>query len=368
MGGESLELWLYFQPDGPLLLSFREQDFDGQTGASVLTPTVAWADPRQRQQLCHLDTRLCFGDMDPSSQFLSMGGETAAGNQRRVDMDLSALRSGTLMARAREDGEKAIQQVTTGDQYRRSFSKAVQAGAGFYGMSRTDGRSVLVVPFAIPGDQIEGVPIDGGRYGYRVRLTLHAVRAGDGRVETLDTIRGFATPRKLAKGDFLTGLVEMAITPGESYTASLTAEQEGGVGAVVSIDRMRVPTPRRTGISDLVLGREGGGATWSSGTQAVAMNPLHSFKRGENVEVYFQVHGAEPGTPINVRYELWSAEREAREPRISFSMDERSDGLLHEVSRGLGLDRVDAGRYRLRVVTKFGGQELTSEAMLTVVR
>ncbi|HRP07579.1 MAG TPA: hypothetical protein PLL69_03735, partial [Gemmatimonadales bacterium] len=372
-GGAALELWLYELPDGPMLLSFKEEDFDGQIGASVLVPTLMGASPLLRQQICHLDTRLCPMSNDPTSTSITMTGEGFGGNSIRSGQparqasEVQRLSGGGALARAQAEGERAMIAATSTDGYRRRFSGELATRAVFHGLAREGGNTVLLVPFAIPGEKLTGIPIgNDGRTGYRVRFVIQAVRQGDGLLRSVDTLRGLATPRRLGAGEYLTGVMEMPVPPGV-YTASLMTSQDE-TGSVSSISSVAVPAPARRAISDLVLGRERSGANWNSGTQMVPANPLGAWRRDEDVEVYFQLLGVPAGEQFSMRFEFWSVDRERRDAEVTVKFDESSSGLRHEVRRSLRLRDLDPGRWRLRVVVNPGPGELVTEGRVTVAR
>lgn len=369
VGGESLELWLYDRPEQPLLLTFREADFDGQVGASVLAATAMGADPLQRQQLCHLDVRLCPIGADPRSQYLKMGGGTA-GVASRQPTELQRLGTGVLLEEARREGLAAITAATTTDANDRKFERPLDTRAVFHGLHAVGhAEPVLVVPFAIPGDRLTGEPIDpnGTRVGYRLHFVVEAVREVDGLNRRLDTLRAFAAPHALAKGEFLTGLLELPLPPGR-YTVSLMTTDDRGAGEVVSFSRVQAPDIHRPSLSDLVLGTKASGVHWNTGGGEVALNPLNTFRREGDAELFVQLFDVPAETPLPIRVEVWSADTTAREPRLTIAFQGRSTGLVTPLTQILGLSKLEPGRYRLRVSVNAAGRDLVSEAWLTVVR
>src|SRR5262249_12635699 len=52
-GGLAIEAWEYKHPgEAPIVLFFKEADFDGSSGASVLVPTIAGRDGISMEQIC----------------------------------------------------------------------------------------------------------------------------------------------------------------------------------------------------------------------------------------------------------------------------------------------------------------------------
>ncbi|MGH7581902.1 MAG: hypothetical protein ACREL5_01600, partial [Gemmatimonadales bacterium] len=73
-GSEAIEIWRYERPEGPLVLQFREADFEGSVGANTLVPTLLTVSLGQRNHICALETSLC----GVVSQRLSSGAESTA--------------------------------------------------------------------------------------------------------------------------------------------------------------------------------------------------------------------------------------------------------------------------------------------------
>jgi hypothetical protein len=367
-GGESLELWRYERSGEPLLLSFREQDFDGQVGASTIVASLLWADPLLRAQVCHLDTRLCPLDNDPRSQDLRMReGGMSPGSWNRGRSEVVRLGSGTALAAARAEGEAAIADASASDTHGRRFASALETRAFFLGLLESNGRPVLVVPFAIPGDRLVGEPIGPGpRTGYRVRFLLRAVNRS-GQVSTIDTTRGFATPRPLAGGEYLTGLLEMPLPPGQ-YDASLVTTHSEDRGAIAGIERGNLPQPAVFGIGAIVLGRDASALAWHGAGEPVALNPLGGFRTGEVGKLFYQVIGVPADDSLVTRVEVWRGRPDEARPQISVRFTDRSSGMIHPVRRDLGLDRLEAGTYQLRLRVTAGERTVSGETWFTVQR
>lgn len=369
VGGEAIELWRYDRPEGPLLLTFRETSFDGQVGPSVLVATAMGMPVLQRQQLCHLDTRLCPADADPTSEYLKMGSGGTRGGTAHSYSDLTRYRSGVLLQEARAEGLAAIQTVTTTDAHPRPFDHALGTRAVFYGVeSPRRAAPALVVGFAIPGDHLRGAPLTATdpRVGYRLRFVVEAVRQGDGQVVRLDTLRAFAAPHRLRAGEYLSGVLELPLPAGQYAVSLLTQDDQGG-GAVVAFSRVVAPATTEPALSDLILGASGSGVRWVSGDEQVALHPLGAFRRGTDAELFTQVFAAPAGTAVPVRVEVWSADTTAAEPRLAIAFERRSTGAVTAIHQTVGLAQLEPGRYRLRLRATVAGRALMSEAWLTVV-
>jgi len=115
-------------------------------------------------------------------------------------------------------------------------------------------------------------------------------------------------------------------------------------------------------VSDVVVGREGSGLVWvSAGTDTVRLNPLSRFPEGSAAELYYEVYGLARGATYHTVVRL---EREGRRSvfgairglfgggraAVLLEFDAAAEGLVTRVHRGVALQGVAKGAYRLTVV------------------
>ncbi len=335
-----LELWRYDLPTGPRFFAFREVQFDGTTGAGVLTPQIATA--ASKQQLCAIDERLCY---------------VVKGRESIQAMNMRA------------EGLEAIRIGTTTDAHRRTFTGAINPIVQIYGLDRAEGGSPrLVGAFAIPADKLAHTspPEAGGRTVYSVRLQLMAVGTAGRRTE-IDTTRHFATARPLSEGEYLTGVVELP-APAGAHSASLVISQADGRGAVASLGTVTVPGRGGLVLSDVVLGREDSGVRWNSGATMVPLNPLNAYLVGGSAELYYQVSGQVQGVTFATRLEFFKAGEEDKPPKLAIAFRGEARADREEVVRTVALGELAPGRYRLRVTVTGNNNTATSTAWLAVNR
>lgn len=354
-GGQAHEVWRYEREEGPLILSFKEEDFDGQAGASVLVPTLINAVPFVKNQLCHVDPALCAVSAGPqvSSGVLADARQTSFA-KREV---------------ARREGTQQIEQAARTDFQARAFKRRISPIIQLYGLGNLgDSSGRIVVTFAVPGDQLaySTPPEAGGRAVYPLRVELSTVSRAGGPRFGVDTLRRFVTARPLGAGQFLTGMVELLVPPGEHVTSVvITQEDRGAIAALPSVLVCR--SGGSLCLSDLVLGLEGGTLRWSSGTQAVPLNPGNAFARGGTVDLYFQVHGQSPGAKYETIVELFDASDSAYlKPALAIRFTTEATARAAEVVRAIELRELSAGRYRLRLTTRGRGESASAVAWLTV--
>jgi hypothetical protein len=372
--GVALEVWRYDRPEGSLVLQFREENFDGQAGASVLVPSLATANPLQRDQLCAAEQSLCTVNADPRGGMAvacaTAGCERANPSFERLRAD-AAFNTTARIQRLHRNGLDAITEATTTDDFARPFTRAFAPVVQVYGLDRASGGAGrVVVAFAIPGSQLDFTtpPEAGGRAVYPVRVELLLARRSDGTRFDLDTLRRFATAAPLAGEQFLTGLVELPVPPGR-YIATVVLSQ-GELGSIARLGEVRVPDARGAlSVTDVVLGREGSGVRWQSGTTAVPLHPLNAYPKGGTAEVYYQLAGLTQGTRYTSGIELFGAEDDPnKKARLAIEFETTATADRAEVVRSLGLENLTPGRYRVRLTVRGGGESTSATSWLTVVK
>jgi len=122
-------------------------------------------------------------------------------------------------------------------------------------------------------------------------------------VASLDTTRHFVAPEPVPDDEHLVGRVAVPVPTGR-YQYRLALQQGEEAGMVLPRDTLRVggPTSVTLGLSDLVLGSRSTNLAWRRSEQdTVLFNPLQTFKRGEEMQLYYEVQGLQPGSTYEVR-------------------------------------------------------------------
>lgn len=372
-GGTVMEAWRYDRaPEDDLILFFAEADFDGQSGATVLIPNPASAGGLAINQLCGNARGMC----DDLLRFSQPEGVVNRGFLVRrgslgppAPLESQPLQTQTL-ASTREDGIRQITRGVTSDDHRRTFATMLRPSVQIYGLDRAGGGAPRVLAsFAIPGERLVGTqpPEAGGRTVYSVRIQVMTTQPSTGRRFDLDTLRHFATPAPLAAGQFLTATVELPIPEGD-HDVTVVITQADDRGALSHL--AAVSAPRSDGalsLSSLVLGREGSGTSWSSGSRMVALHPLNAFTRQQEVALYYQLNGLRPGTTYRTTVELFPAGDDDAPAALSIGFSEEAESRFAEVQRTIGLRNLKPGSYRLRLTVVGGGATVREAGQLVVV-
>jgi hypothetical protein len=289
-----------------------------------------------------------------------------------IDASLCPLPKMSLAMKAgrQQKGLEHVKRAISTDEFVRPFAASLHPVVQVYGLDRLPGGSPrLVVPFAIPGDELKTSATVGGRTIYPVHLQLMAIRSRDGRRFDLDTLREFAAAHELRKGEYLNGLLELPVEPG-TYTVSLVFAQSDQPNAIAHLNDATLMAKTGTlTVSDLVLGRASSGIRWNSGTTIVPLNPLNLFPKESDAEAYFQLDGMVPWTSYQTSFEFFRFDdKPTQPPRLSIAFSSQATGTRLEVSRTFGLKNLDPGRYRMKVTVRGGASVAETSAWLTIVK
>ncbi len=277
----------------------------------------------------------------------------------RLGNTLGSANAAGVLAAERSLGQRSITVGTTTDSYRRTFTTPLEVLASDFvvGARGHTGQELHVV-FAIPGQRLTPAG-DSTRVLYPVAFRLVVSDSLDNLVARLDTTRVFAAAAPLRQGAYLTGQVALAVPPGAYRYRLLVQEPGSDAGDLVIRDSIAVGTldGARFAASDLVLGRQGSGLAWTTGSDTVPLNPLGRFAEGGSAELYYEVYGLASGAPYHTIVRLERDRRRSLFHRlfgggqapVLFEFDAPADGPVTRVRRALDLRDASKGSYVLAV-------------------
>jgi hypothetical protein len=286
-------------------------------------------------------------------------------------------RYGAASARARERniGAASIAAGTTTDTYELQFPRrlAVVADVVAVGQSVAGSLAHLVFGIAAAGLSPE---TDGAETRYPVRVRLVALDSNDRPVTGLDTTLVLRYTRPLKAGEFIVGRAEVVLPPGRwRYRASL---QQGGSAGVV-LPRNSVMIADLNGaalaLSDVALGSKGRAVTWvTEAADSVLMAPSALFRRGADVELYYEVSGATPS--LMYRHEITvlrndrRRDRAGRRPLVALSFEEEAADSVIRSHRTISLHRLKEGSYvvEVKIVAPDGSSQVRRRALTLIDR
>ena len=137
-------------------------------------------------------------------------------------------------------------------------------------------------------------------------------------------------------------------------------------------DTVRVgqPTSTALALSDLVLGSRSTNLFWRrTGDDTVTFNPLRTFRRNQDMDLYYEVEGLTAGTPYTVRVAvrkqggsggLFKKIFGGGSAAMSLKFEEQGAFPVGSSHRSLKLETLKPGNYTLEVVVDDGRVGLTA--------
>jgi hypothetical protein len=130
------------------------------------------------------------------------------------------------------------------------------------------------------------------------------------------------------------------------------------------------PSPRDLVLSDLILGQEQSGLSWSYGGSRVPLNPLDTHPQGADAGLFYEVSGLLPGRS----YEITMAVRKPGDkpdarPAVQAGFTFTATSPYQQVTRGVGLANLKPGAYLLQVIVKEtgSGREVVQSRALNIL-
>jgi GWxTD domain-containing protein len=353
------ESWRYARPDGDLIFHFtaREDVQDFKLVESLF-------DVLGFSNALALRNGLNGADGDPMAQQLLLSREQLAPIYGRLQA-AGRIATGRYQTEERQVGQESIALGTTTDSYELRFPNELEVKSEVLAVGHDSSGSQVQVVYAIAGSSLEPMPVTRG-YLYSVRVRFVATDRIGRVVASLDTTRHFVAPEPVPENEHLVGRASLAVPPGiHQYRMAVQQGEESGI--ILPRDTVRVgqPTSASLALSDLVLGNRSTNLLWKRAPDdTVVFNPLGTFKRNEDLELYYEVEGLSNGTPYTVRI---AARKEGgggglfrkifggSSAAISLKFEEQATFPVARSHRSLKLDRLKPGNYILEVTVEDAG-------------
>jgi GWxTD domain-containing protein len=341
------ESWKYSRADGDLLLHFSG-GFDGNGGGDLY-------DYRLVQSV--LDLR---GAADAPQDQLLLSRQSLSPAYARM---LNWGRYGAAHARAleRSIGAAGIMVGTTTDSYELQFSRRLGVVADLIAVGRSSEGRLAHFVFGIRADDAVSSTV-GGETQYRVRVQLATIDGRDRPVASLDTTLVIRYPRPLARGEFVVGRASLTLPRGKwGYRAVL--QQGDSAGVVLPRDSVdvAVSVSGKLELSDLALGVQARSVPWiTDASDTVLLAPSKIFRKGSDLELYYEVAGAAAGESYRHEITVLKAETgrsDRRRPLVALAFEEAALDSVIRSHRTVKLERLKAGSYVVEVkVSRNGGE------------
>ena len=339
LGAMPNESWRYVRAEGDLLFHFSS-GYDGNGGGDLY-------DYRLVQSVLDL-----HGAADAPRDQLILSRQALSPIYSRM---LNWGRFGSAHARAQERdiGATSIAVGTTTDSYELQFARRLAAVADLVAVGRGPAGSLAHFVFGIAAPSTSGRPV-AGRIEFPVRVRLVTLDRRERAIATLDTTIVISHQRALSRSEWLVGRAELVLPPGRwTYRAALL--QGDSAGVVFPLDSVRVGNSDGAGLdlSDIALGSPARAISWITDVaDTVLLAPSSLFRKGSEVELYFEARGATPG--VMYRHDitvLRSGNRpsDRRRPLVVVSFDEEAAASVIRSHRTVRLERLKEGSYLMEV-------------------
>lgn len=353
------ESWRYGRPDGDLIFHFiaREDVQDFKLVESLF-------DVLGFSNALALRNGLNGADGNPMAQQLLLSREQLAPIYGRLQA-AGRIASGQYQTEERQVGQESIALGTTTDSYELRFADELEVKSEVLAVGHDSSGSQVQVVYAIAGSSLEPMPVTRG-YLYSVRVRFVATNRVGRVVASLDTTRHFVAPAPVPDNEHLVGRVSLPVPVG-IFEYRIAVQQGEEAGIILPRDTVRVgqPTATALALSDLVLGSRSTNLMWKrTPDDTVVFNPLRTFNRNEDLELYYEVEGLSSGTPYTVRI---AARKEGGggglfkkifgggSAAISLKFEEQGAFPVARSHRRLKLDRLKPGNYVLEVTVEDAG-------------
>jgi len=333
------ESWHYVRAEGDLLFHFSS-GYDGNGGGDLY-------DYRLVQSVLDL-----HGAADAPRDQLILSRQSLSPIYSRM-LNWGRFGSANAQARERNIGATSIAVGTTTDSYELQFARRLAVVADLVAIGRGPGGSLAHFVFGIAALSTSGQPAAGG-VEYSVRVRLVALDRQERSIATLDTTVVIRHRRQLTKNEWLVGRAELILPPGRwGYRAAL--QQGDSAGVVLPQDSVRVGNSDGTslGLSDIALGSPGRAVSWiTEVADTVLLAPSSLFRKGSEVELYFEARGATPGLVYRHEITVFRSDNRSsdrRRPLVVISFDEEAAASVIRSHRRLRLDGLKEGSYLMEV-------------------
>jgi len=352
-GLEPNESWRYSRTDGDLIFHFiAREDVQDFKLVESLFDVLGFSSAVKLQ-----DQTNGAGDNAMAEQ-LMLSREQLSPIYRRLQA-AGRGSTGRYQNQERRAGRESIALGTTSDSYELRFPNELKARSEVLAVGRDSAGSQVQIAYAIAGSSLEPVTVTRG-FLYSVRLRFAAMDDKGKVVASLDTTRHFVAPERVPPNEHLVGRVAATVPSGFLHYR-LALQQGDDAGMTLPLDSVRVGPIRSTALSlsDLVLGSRAANLGWRrTPDDTVLFNPLRTYKRGEEMELYYEIEGLHPA-PYTV--ELAVRKRGSGggiikkifgggSAAIKLKFEQQATTPTVSTHRSLKLDRLKPGHYVLELL------------------
>ncbi len=344
---EPNETWQYANPDGDLVFHFvsREDVQDFKLVESLLD-IFGFSTALQLQGS---DTSLAFNRT--TEQLLSSREQVSPIYTKMKGAGGAAI--SRYMAEERSQGRQSYQRGTTTDSHELHFGRPLSARIQVLAVGMDQQGPLVQVAYAIAGGSLTPIETARGQV-YPVRLRFVAFDSVGHALASIDTTRFFLSRGPVPASEHLVGRAQVHVPPGV-HRYRVLLQQGEDVGLVQPTDTVRVAKSPYLAVSDLVLGRRHSNLQWiATPEDTVYINPLETFHRTEDMQLYYEIYGAAAGTVLKTEVTvrkgsggggLFGGGGRA----LSLKFEEPSQGDVDRLLREVSIAKLKAGTYTIEV-------------------
>ncbi len=355
-GLEPNESWRYSRPDGDMIFHFMaREDVQDYKLVESLFDVLGFGNALA------LRGGLAGSEGDPMAQQLLLSREQLSPIYGRLQA-AGRISTGRYQTEERQVGQESIALGTTSDSYELRFPDELKVSSEVLAVGHDSTGTQVQIAYAVAGSTLEPVMVTRG-YLYSVRVRFVATDRLDRVVASLDTTRHFVAPAPVPDDEHLVGRVSIPVPPGRfNYRLAIQQGEEAGILLPTDTIRVGKPTATALALSDLVLGSRNTNLFWRrTAEDTVVFNPLRTFRKKEDMELYYEVEGLTAGTEYTVRIAvrkqgggggLLKKVFGGGSAQISLKFEESASFPVTSTSRSLKLDKLKPGNYSLEVTVE----------------
>jgi GWxTD domain-containing protein len=286
-GLEPNESWRYSRADGDLIFHFiAREDVQDFKLVESLFDVLGFSDAVKLQDNAAAQNAM--------AEQLMLSREQLSPIYRRLH-GAGHISTGRYQTQERRVGQESIALGTTSDSYELRFTANLKVQSEVLAVGHDSAGRQVQIAYAIAGSSLEPMTVTRG-YLYSIRLRFVAMDSIGRVVASLDTTRHFVAPEPVPPKEHLVGRVGTRV-PAGSLQYRLAIQQGEASGVTLPRDSVRVG-PRvgaSLSLSDLVLGSRSANLAWRrTEDDTVLFNPLRTYRRSEEMELYYEIEGLRP--------------------------------------------------------------------------
>ena len=352
-GLEPNESWRYSRTDGDLLFHFiAREDVQDFKLVESLFDVLGFGNAVRLQDQTNTASDNAIAEQ------LMLSREQLSPIYRRLQ-GAGRGSTGRYQNQERRVGQESIALGTTSDSYELRFPSELKSRSEVLAVGRDSSGHQVQIGYAISGSSLEPVTVTRG-FLYSIRLRFVATNQRGQVVATLDTTRHFVAPQRVPPNEHLVGRVNTTVPEGPlEYRLAIQQGDEAGITLPRDSVRVGAVNSSSLGLSDLVLGSRSANLTWRrTPDDTVIFNPLRTYKRSEEMELYYEIEGLRPA-PYTVELEvrkkgsgggIFKKIFGGGGAAIRLKFDQQATSSSVSTHRSLKLDRLKPGNYVLAVM------------------